>query len=88
MNIFLQLNAGDYVQLAGAVSSTTVTLDTIAADLALPRPATPAVILTAYPVSFNSSSSAYVSSQTQGSATISHYANSTANKTYGYILVG
>jgi hypothetical protein len=88
MNIFLSLNANDYVQLAGAVSSTTITLDTIAADLTLPRPATPAVILTAYPVSFSSFSSVYVSAQTQGSATISHYANNTANKTYGYILVG
>ena len=30
----------------------------------------------------------YVSSQTQGSATLSHAANTTANKSYGYIVVG
>jgi len=30
----------------------------------------------------------YVSSQTQGSATLTHAANTTANKTYGYIVVG
>ena len=30
----------------------------------------------------------YVSSRQQGQATVSHWANSTANKTYGYIVVG
>lgn len=30
----------------------------------------------------------YVSNQTQGSATITHAANTTSNKTYGYIIVG
>jgi len=33
-------------------------------------------------------SNIYVSAQQQGQATISHYANSTADKTYAYILVG
>jgi hypothetical protein len=30
----------------------------------------------------------YISAQTYGSATVSHFANSTANKTYGYVIVG
>jgi hypothetical protein len=29
-----------------------------------------------------------VSSQQQGQATITHWANSTADKTYGYVIVG
>jgi hypothetical protein len=30
----------------------------------------------------------YVSSQGQGTATITHFANSTANKTYKYVVIG
>lgn len=30
----------------------------------------------------------YVSAKTQGSATLTHSANTSANKTYGYIVVG
>jgi hypothetical protein len=44
--------------------------------------------VTANCVSMASIANVYVSSQTQGSATISHYANSTADKTFAYILVG
>jgi hypothetical protein len=39
-------------------------------------------------ISGGSLSNVYVSAQVNGSATISHYSNNTANKTYGYILVG
>ena len=51
-------------------------------------PATPSVIATLQYIAPMAYSNIYVSAQQQGQATISHYANSTANKTYAYILVG
>ena len=88
MNIFLDLSAGDYVEIAGAVSDTGVTLEHFAADGAIPRPSIPAVILTAQFIAPYAYSNVYVSSQTKGEATVSHFANSTANKTYAYVVVG
>lgn len=88
MNIFLDLVANDYVEIAGAVSDVGVTLEHFAADGAIPRPAIPAVILTAQYVAPMAYSNIYVSSQSKGSAVVSHYANSTANKTYAYVVVG
>lgn len=88
MNIFLDLNAGDYVEIAGAVSDVGVTLEHFPADGAIPRPSIPAVIVTAQFIAPYAYSNVYVSSQTQGEATVSHFANSTANKTYAYVVVG
>lgn len=88
MNFFVELNAGDYVQIAGAVSNTTVILDYLPADTGLPRPAIPAVIFTVQYIAPFSSDNIYVSSQQQGQATITHFANDTADKTYKYIIVG
>jgi hypothetical protein len=36
----------------------------------------------------SATSNVYVSSQQQGSAILTHWANNTADKTYGYIVVG
>lgn len=88
VNTFLDLDAGDYIQIAGAVSDTDVKLEHYAADGAIPRPAIPAVIFTVNYVAPMAYSNIYVSSQTFGSAVISHYANATADKTYAYVLVG
>ena len=88
MNVFLDLDAGDYVELAGSVSNTTVTLEYIAANTSLPRPAIPAVIFTINYIAPMAYSNVYVSSQSKGSAVVSHYANSTADKTYAYVVVG
>lgn len=82
------LAAGDYVEVAGAVSSTDVTLDYYAADGAIPRPAIPAASIAVKLISPLAYSNIYVSSQQNGSAVITHYANSTSNKTYAYILIG
>lgn len=79
---------GDYIEVAGAVSSTDVTLEHFAADVGVPRPAIPAASIVVKLISPLAYSNIYVSSQTNGSAVISHYANDTANKTYAYILVG
>ena len=81
-------SADDYIQVAGAVSSTDVTLEHLAADVGIPRPAIPAAHIVVKLVSPLAYSNIYVSSQSAGQATISHYANDTADKTYAYILVG
>lgn len=88
MNIFLDLAAGDYIELAGSVSNVTVALEYLAADAIIPRPAIPAVIFTVNYVAPMAYSNIYVSAQAKGSATITHYANDTANKTYAYVVVG
>jgi hypothetical protein len=81
-------SAGDYIEVAGAVSSTDVTLEHLAADVGIPRPAIPAANIVVKLVSPLAYSNIFVSSQINGSAVISHYANSTSDKTYAYILVG
>jgi hypothetical protein len=65
-----------------------VTLEHLAADVGIPRPAIPAAHIVVKLVSPLAYSNIFVSSQSAGQATISHYANSTADKTYAYILVG
>ena len=88
VNVFLELNAGDYVQIAGTTSSTLIGLESYAADAVIPRPAIPAAIVTVQYIAPLSSDNVYISSQTKGSAVISHFANDTANKTYKYLVVG
>lgn len=88
INFFIELNAGDYIEIAGAVSDTGVSLEYFAADTVLPRPAIPSVITTVQYIAPSASSNVYVSSQTNGSATLTHYANNTADKTYGYVVIG
>jgi hypothetical protein len=88
VNCFIELDEGDYVQIAGAVSSTNVTLEHYAADGTVPRPAIPSAILTVDYVAPQAYSNVYVSAQQRGEATISHYANNIADKTYAYVIVG
>ncbi len=88
VNTFATINAGDYVELAGSVSSTDVKLESYAADTGIPRPAIPAVITTVNLVNCSASTNVYVSSQTKGQATLSHFSNATADKTYAYVIVG
>lgn len=88
VNVFLELNAGDYVEIAGTTSSTLIGLESYAADVVIPRPAIPAAIVTVQYIAPLSSDNVYISSQTKGSAVISHFANDTANKTYKYLVVG
>lgn len=88
VNIFVDLVAGDYVEVAGLVSATTVSLISYAATTSPARPVIPAAIVTMQYIAPLASDNIYVSSQEQGQATVSHWANSTADKTYGYIIVG
>jgi len=88
VNVFVELAAGDYVEVAGLVSATTVSLISYAATTSPDRPIIPAAIVTMQYIAPLATSNVYVSSQQQGQATVSHWANNTADKTYGYIIVG
>jgi hypothetical protein len=88
LNILLDLEAGDYVQVAGSVSSTDVSLEHFAADGAIPRPAIPAAIVKVEYMSPLAYSNIYATAQVNGQATIEHFANSTADKTYAYVVLG
>jgi len=87
-NYLVDLAANDYVEVAGSVSDVGVTLEHFAADGTVPKPATPAALVSINYVAPYAYSNIYVSSQSKGEAVISHFSNDTANKTYAYILVG
>ena len=88
VNTFIEMQAGQYVEIAGTTSSTDIGLESYVADTVIPRPAIPAAIVTVQYIAPLSSGNVYISSQTNGSATLSHFANDTADKTYKYIVVG
>ena len=88
INVFLELQAGDYVEVAGTTSSTLVSLEHYDADTVIPRPAIPAAIVTLQYIAPSSGDNVYVSAVSKGQATLTHFANDTANKTYKYIIVG
>jgi hypothetical protein len=93
LNFNIELAKDDYVSLAWATSSKDVTVEHLAAQTTPTRPATPSAIVTIQYLSANSFTTnlftePYISSQTQGEATISHPANTGTNKVYRYIIVG
>lgn len=93
LNFFIALAKDDYVEIMWSATNTTVSLQQIPAQTSPTRPATPSVIATLSYLSSNGYTSniftePYVSAVTNGSATISHPANSIAGKTFKYIVVG
>ena len=88
LNFYIELAANDYVEIVWKAENTLVSIEQTPAQSSPTRPATPSIIATMQAISGGSLSNVYVSAQTQGSATISHFAHTTAHKTYGYILVG
>jgi hypothetical protein len=87
-NYFIELAANDYIELYWSAPSTNVSLQFYAAGTSPTRPTTASVIATMNFVSVNALTNIYASSQGQGTATITHFANSTANKTYRYAIIG
>lgn len=93
MNFWVEMAANDYTEIMWSTSSTNVSIQQIPAQTSPTRPATPSTIAT---VNFESSNgtnaagdySVYVSSQSKGQATLTHFANSTADKTYAYVVIG
>jgi hypothetical protein len=80
--------AGDYFETYWSTSSTSVNFHATGTQTSPTRPATPCKVLTVEYIAPQAYSNIYVSAQQNGQATISHYANSTANKTYAYIIIG
>jgi len=87
VNIFTAMEAGDYVEIAGTTSSTLIGLEHYAADTGIPRPAIPSAIVSVNYIAPLSSDNIYISAIIPGQATISHFANDTADKTYKYLVV-
>jgi len=88
LNFYIQLAAGDYVQLMWSTTSTDVSIEHLAAQTSPTRPTTPSVIVTVNKVDESSSSDIYASNQLQGECTVNHFANSTSDKTYRYVVLG
>jgi hypothetical protein len=93
MNFFLEMNANDYFQIMWRVSDTGVSIEHYASTAASAGvtpaiPAVPSAIVTVSYVAPAATSNVYVSSQQQGSATLEHWSNATADKTYAYVIVG
>jgi hypothetical protein len=88
INYFVELAANDYVEIVWRTESTSVSIEQLPTQASPTRPATPSVIATMQYVAPNAMDNVYISSQTNGSAVISHFANSTASKTYKYVIVG
>jgi hypothetical protein len=88
LNFFLELQANDYVEVMWRVTDTGVSIEHFGTSTSPTRPAVPSAIVTMTYVAPSATYNVYVSSQQQGSATLTHWANDTADKTYGYIVVG
>ena len=93
LNFFIALQKDDYVQLAWRPSDVGVSIEHFNTQTNPTRPATPSVIATMSYLSSNGYTSniytnPYISSVTNGSAVISHPANSIAGKTFDYVVVG
>jgi len=87
-NYFIELNANDYVQLMWQANNIGVSMISLPTATSPTRPAAASIIATVQYVAPSSTTNVYVSSKSKGEATLSHFANSTANKTYDYVIVG
>ena len=88
MNFFIEMNAGDYAEIMWRTTDVGVSLEHYGTSTSPTRPSIPSAIVTVGYVAPAATTNLYVSDRQQGSATVAHWANSTANKTYGYIIVG
>ena len=87
-NYFVDLAANDYIEMMWSATNTAVSLQFYAAGTSPTRPSTASLIATLSYVNTSSSFNVYVSSRGKGTATLTHFANSTADKTFGYVIVG
>lgn len=88
MNFFIELQEDDYIELKWRVSDVGVSLEQYGTSTSPTRPTVPSAILTINYVAPSASTNVYVSAQGKATATLTHYANSTADKTYAYVIVG
>jgi hypothetical protein len=93
LNYFLAMAKNDYVEIMWATTSTSVTIEQLPTQTSPTRPATPSAIVTLGYLSSNGYTTdifvnPYISSVTNGSAVITHPANSVAGKTFDYVVIG
>jgi hypothetical protein len=93
LNFFIALEKDDYVELVWRPTDVDVSIEHFAAQSSPTRPVTPSIIATVSYLSSNGYTSnlftkPYISAVTNGSATISHPANTVAGMTYKYVIVG
>jgi hypothetical protein len=88
LNYYIELNANDYVEIMWATDDTAVSIQQLTTRTSPDTPSTPSVIATMQYVAPAASTNVYVTAKGKGTATLTHYANNTANKTYAYIVVG
>lgn len=91
--VLFDLAANDYIELAWRPTNIGVSFEHFAAVTAsagvTPNiPETPTCFVTVQYIAPFAYSNVYVSSQINGEATVTHFSNNTADKTYAYILVG
>lgn len=87
-NYFVELAANDYVELYWSATNAAISLQYYPTQTSPTRPSTASLIATLNYVAPAATSNLYVSARQQGQATITHWSNATADKTYGYIVVG
>jgi hypothetical protein len=91
LNFFVDMAANDYVEIMWRTENTGVSIEHFGTSTSPTRPAVPSVIATMNLVGGSGSATfngVYASSQGQGTATITHFANSTADKKYKYVVIG
>jgi len=93
LNFFVALEKNDYVEIIWRTDNTAISLETLPTSTSPTRPAIPSVIATLSYLSSNGYTSnlftqPYISAVTNGSATISHPANTVSGMTYKYVIVG
>jgi hypothetical protein len=88
LNYYIELNANDYVEIMWATDNTAVSIQQLPTRTSPDTPSTPSVIATMQYVAPAASTNVYVTAKGKGTATLTHYANNTADKTYAYIIVG
>jgi hypothetical protein len=88
MNFFLELQINDYIEVMWRPTDVGVSMEHYGTSTTPDRPSVPSAIITVNYIAPAATSNVYVSAQQRGQATITHWANDTANKTYGYVIVG
>ena len=88
LNYYIELNANDYIEIMWATDDIAVSIQQLATRTSPDTPSTPSVIATMQYVAPAASTNVYVTAKGKGTATLTHYANNTADKTYAYIIVG
>ena len=88
LNYYIELNANDYIEIMWATDDIAVSIQQLPTRTSPDTPSTPSVIATMQYVAPAASTNVYVTAKGKGTATLTHYANNTADKTYAYIIVG